>query len=415
MQNKGQKSDVSVLFSNTIMLYILQISGYVFSLITFPYLTRVLGPDKYGILVFTNAAMTYFQMFIDFGFLLFATKECSQNRGDKERLGEITSSVVQAKFLLAVVGFIIITILVSFVNAFAEKKLFMLFSYIPIFLSVLIPDFLFRGLEKMSIITYRTIFARAIYTILIFLTVKTENEYLYIPIITSLGNLSVVAWMWLIIVKDLRIKYRIVCLNKTISMIKDSSIYFLSRIASTAYGASNTFILGFVYSNADLAQFGVANTLISSARVIFSPIADSLYPYMVNKKNYKLVKRLLFVAVPLILIGTAILFIFAEEIIILVCGADFSGVVPIFKAMLPILLITLPIYLLGFPVLGAMGKMKEANMSVVYAALFHVLGLFVLYFTGNLQFIAVAYLTCVSESVMLLLRIYYILKEKGRR
>ena len=171
-KNTGLKS----LFSNTIMLYILQISGYVFPLITFPYLTRVLGPDRYGILVFANATMTYFQLLVDFGFLLSATKECSINRGDKKKLGEIVSSVVQAKLLLVFVGFAITVILVSFVDVFAKKRLFMLFSYISVFLSIFIPDYLFRGLERMSIITYRTIIAKAIYTMLIFVIVKTPDE-----------------------------------------------------------------------------------------------------------------------------------------------------------------------------------------------------------------------------------------------
>ena len=403
-KNTGLKT----LFSNTIMLYILQISGYVFPLITFPYLTRVLGPDRYGILVFANATMTYFQLLVDFGFLLSATKECSINRGDKKKLGEIVSSVVQAKLLLVFVGFAITVILVSFVDVFAKKRLFMLFSYISVFLSIFIPDYLFRGLERMSIITYRTIIAKAIYTMLIFVIVKTPDEYLYIPIITSVGNLFVVIWTWLVITKNLQIKYRIVSFSNTIQAMKESSVFFLSRIASTAYGASNAFILGFICSGAALANFGAANTLISSARVMFSPIADSLYPYMVNKKNYKLVKMLLFILSPLILIGTIVLFIFAEPIVVLICGSEFSEAVPIFRAMLPIIPITLPLYLLGFPVLGAMGKMKEANMSVVYAAIFHMVGLGVLFAIGSLNFISVAILTCGSEAIVLTLRIFYV-------
>jgi PST family polysaccharide transporter len=260
----------------------------------------------------------------------------------------------------------------------------------------------------MSIITYRTIIAKAIYTMLIFVIVKTPDEYLYIPIITSVGNLFVVIWTWLVITKNLQIKYRIVSFSNTIQAMKESSVFFLSRIASTAYGASNAFILGFICSSAALANFGAANTLISSARVMFSPIADSLYPYMVNKKNYKLVKMLLFILSPLILIGTIVLFIFAEPIVVLICGSEFSEAVPIFRAMLPIIPITLPLYLLGFPVLGAMGKMKEANMSVVYAAIFHMVGLGVLFAIGSLNFISVAILTCGSEAIVLTLRIFYV-------
>ena len=51
MRNKEHK----VLATNTIMLYVLTLSNYVFSLLTVPYQTRVLGPELYGIIGFAIA------------------------------------------------------------------------------------------------------------------------------------------------------------------------------------------------------------------------------------------------------------------------------------------------------------------------------------------------------------------------
>ena len=70
-------SKEKLLAKNTLMLYIMQISSYIFPLISFPYLTRVLGAEKYGIVVFANSIMSYFTLFIEFGFLLSGTKICS--------------------------------------------------------------------------------------------------------------------------------------------------------------------------------------------------------------------------------------------------------------------------------------------------------------------------------------------------
>ena len=76
----SKNKDINTLASNTIMLYIMQISGYIFPLFTFPYLARTLSPEYYGMMTFVTSTMVYFQMLIDFGFILSATKECSIHR-----------------------------------------------------------------------------------------------------------------------------------------------------------------------------------------------------------------------------------------------------------------------------------------------------------------------------------------------
>ncbi len=404
------KRELKTLFSNTIMLYIMQISAYIFPLITFPWLTRSLGPEKYGVVNFANAIIVYFQLFVDFGFILSATRDCSIHRDDKKKLSMIASSVVEAKMLISFVGFTALLGIIGVVEAFRENAVYLIFCYISVFLSVFIPDYLFRGLEKMSSLTYRSIISRAIYTVLVISLVHSPNDYLLIPIFNAISNLFIVIWSWLIVVKKFKIHFSFVPLKNALEALKSSSMFFLSRIATTVYSASNVFILGFVVSDAVMGQFSAANNLITNGKSMFSPIADSLYPYMVTKKNYRLVKIILAITIPVILIGTAVLYFAADWFILFFCGEGYEGAVPVFRAMLPMMLITLPEFILGFPTLGAMNMMKEANLTVIYAAIFHAIGLAVLFFTNNLTLIAVSFLTCVSESVVLISRIIYVMK-----
>ena len=63
-----QSKDGKVLVKNFAYLSLLQIIGYVFPLITIPYLARVIGVDGYGKIAFALSVIVYFQTFVDWGF-----------------------------------------------------------------------------------------------------------------------------------------------------------------------------------------------------------------------------------------------------------------------------------------------------------------------------------------------------------
>lgn len=388
-------------------------STFVFPLITLPHLTRTLGAANYGIVVLASAVMQYFQLFIDFGFILSGTAACSKERDNKGRLQTIVSSIVYGKLFLSFVGLAIICLLVMLLDVFRGKELFMICSYIPLMLTSFVPDYLFRGIERMGTITFRTIASKFVYTLMIFVLVRNVDSYYFIPLSLFVSNLIIVLWSWSFIAKKLKLKLVRVKLKEIKEQLKASAEFFASRIATTVYSASNVFVLGlYGYSDADMGIYGAANTLINYGKSMFSPIADSLYPYMIKNKNHKLVRKILLVLCPIILAGCVLLFVISDFVISLMAGKEYMDSVPIFRCMIPMLLITLPSYLYGFPMLGSIGRNDKANQSVFIGAGFHFIGLITLFATGFLDFYSITILTTVTESLILTTRVYFFNKYK---
>ena len=402
------------LAKNTFFLYLMQISTYIFPLLTFPYLTRVLGSEKYGVVVFSNAVIQYFTLFLEFGFLLSATNLCSESREDKKKLGNITYGVMYAKVLLAIVAGIVLILVCLLVPVFQKNSLFFILSYVGVLLTILLPDFLFRGIEEMSILTYRVIFSKFVYTALIFLLIKQSNDYLYVPIATIGANLIAVLLTWYEIKKKNYIEKTKVSFKEIFMYLKESSTFFLSRVAVSLYTTLNTVLLGFKFNDYAMGQYGVANNLINTGRSFISPISDSIYPYLVKNKNYKLVKKLLLILEPIIILGCFVLYFFAGPIIKIICGNGYDDSVPVLRAMLPLVVITLPTYLCGFPLLGSIGKIKYANISTIIGAIFHVLCLVFFYCLGILNFVSISLLTFCTELIVLSIRLHVVISTLKR-
>ena len=67
----GSKKGV---LKNVFSLGVVQLCNYVFPFITVPIVSRIIGPDKFGVINFAAVFMTYFTLLINFGFDLSATR-----------------------------------------------------------------------------------------------------------------------------------------------------------------------------------------------------------------------------------------------------------------------------------------------------------------------------------------------------
>ncbi|MFJ8512850.1 oligosaccharide flippase family protein [Lysinibacillus xylanilyticus] len=397
--------------NNTFMQYIMTFAQYLFPLITFPYLTRVLEPEMYGIVTYLTATITFFQIFVDYGFNLSATKEIAQNQDNKKFIGKIVGSIIQAKVLLVLASILIYTIIIMFIPILQENIILSYLYMGTVVLSIWLPDFLFRGIERMAIITNRFLVSKTITTALTFVMVQSKDDVIWIPLLNIFGSLVAILLTWYQIKKTLRIRVYFSSFRFMVSNIKISTVYFISTFATTAFGIANTFMLGVMELPLNqVAYWSLSYSLIGMAQSLYTPITNSLYPHMVARRDFKLVKKLLIIFMPLILLTTIFVWGLSDLIITILAGKQYLDAVPIFRSLLPVLIFSFPAMVLGFPVLGAIGKVKETTITTIISSLFHIMGLVVLVVSGKFTVINIAILRSITEFILLATRGYYILR-----
>lgn len=401
-----QDSQNGRLARNTIMLYVMTIGKYVLPLITLPYLTRILTPEYYGVVTYMTSTMNYFQVLVDFGFLYSSTREASLNRCDKQALGEILSSTICAKVLLSGIGAVILVLMIPFVKILRTHITLAALYYISVAVTIFLPDYIYRGLEKMEIVSGRFILARVVSAVLTFALIRSPDDILLVPVLTICGNLVAVIFSFLHLYKKEKIYLVRTSIKKIITALKQSSVFFIATFATTAFGATTTFLMGIVDVSSDqIAYWNLAYQIVSTIQMLYDPIISSLYPHMVKEKDYSLVKKIVVYLMPIVIVGTLVCYYFAEAAIRIVGGAEYMDAVPVFRYLLPMLIFSFPAQLLGFPVLASMGKEKWGTVSTVISAIFHVGGLFVLIGIGKFDIIHVAVLRSCTDGVLLVSRL----------
>ena len=401
------------LMKNTLMLYILTFSNYFLGLIVAPYETRVLGAEIYGLLGAATAVMVYFQLIIDFGFLLSGTQEVALHREDTQFLSKLFTAITCGKLILTAISAVALTVLCKVVPFWQDRLNFYALCFLYTALNSLIPDYLYRGLERMSAITVRTVCIKVFFTLGIVLLVKAPGDVWLIPVLTAIGNGAAMLYSFRDVNKRFGIRFCAIGWSDVADCMKKSSVFFYSRIATTAYSAMNTVILDVISgSGAITAYYTSADKLITTGKSALSPISDSLYPYMVKNRDFKLVKKVLLILEPLIFAFCAICFVFAEPLCGLFFGAEFAPAGKVLRAMLPVGVVILPSYILGFPMMSAMGISKHANYSVIFGSVIHIINLLLLWVTGNINMVTLGISVSVAETLILGYRIVVILRNR---
>ena len=268
--------------TNILSLFSLQGFTYILPLITFPYLTRVLGPGKFGLVAFATAFIAYFQMVTAYGFDLSATREISINRDNNIQLSKIFSSVIFTKLLMMCLSFLALSMIVFSIGSFRSNWILYFFTFGLVIGNLLMPSWFFLGMEKMRYISILNICTSIIFTVSIFIFVRNSADYLYVPLINSIGAIIIGIIAMRIVLKDFKIKFNMPSKEDIKTQLKSGWHIFISTVAISFYTTSNVFVLGIFASSTLVGYYSVADKIIYMAIGLLGPISQSLYPHITS-------------------------------------------------------------------------------------------------------------------------------------
>ena len=248
-------------------------------LITLPYLVRTIGLAKFGAYSMVYTVLQYVLLVSAYGFSYTATKQVAQNRDNIDYIGVIFHSTIVARYLISIPALLAGLSLTYLI--YPIDYIWMYIGGIGIILGdILNPVWLFQGYEKMRYMTYVNVVCKLFFTILIFIFVRTVDDYLYITLWNSLGFIVAGVLSYYISFKVFKLKFVKIKKSDVIYQIKDSWSVFLSTVFMNLYRNSNIFLLGFFVSDYGVGVYSAAEKVVKAVQSVTAPISNALFPYL---------------------------------------------------------------------------------------------------------------------------------------
>lgn len=394
-------------YKNTLWQYGLQILKHLFPLLLIPYLTRILGTEGYAVYAYLLSFMGVVQTIADFGFTLSGTKKVVDLRGDTAALSRLVGAITVARLMLLCGLFFCVMVVTRFIPIMAENTVYVIWAFFATAGRTVLPDFIFQGNERMGPLTTRYFASKGVQVALTILLVRGPGDLILVAVADVLSEIVDIVWSYRAQKRLFGVGIARPTFKESFEELRVSAIYCVSNVSSSLFSGFTTVIIGLaITSKTDIAFWSLTLTTVNAVQSLYTPIANSLYPHMIKNRDFGFARKLALVALPVLVLGIVAYCALSKPIMLVLGGPEYVGGAHVMWMISPIFIFSFYGILIGWPVLGAMGHVKELTVSTLFTGIVNVVSLLALYLAGliTLDVICVARWGC--DALLLLVRVF---------
>lgn len=368
MENK-EKS----LKKNFCMNAILTMSQFIFPLITFPYVSRILLAEGTGKVSFATSIISYFAMFAQLGIPTYGIRACAQVRNDKKKLSKTAQEIFIINIIMSILAYIVFFIALCNVPRLKDEKTLLIIVSATIFFNAIGMEWLYKALEQYTYITIRSVIFKFIALIAMFLLIHQQSDYIIYGAISIFASSASNIFNFFNVHKY--ISLRPVGEYNFKQHLKAVSVFFALSCAATIYVNLDTVMLGFMKTNVDVGYYNAAVkiktilvSIVTSLGTVLLPRASYYVEHGLKEDFYRITKKAInfvfLVATPLMLY----FMFFAKEGIFFLSGNIYGGAIVPMQIIMPTLFFIGLTNIMGMQILVPLGKENIVLYSEIVGA-----------------------------------------------
>lgn len=339
-----------------------------FPLITFPYVSRILGPVNIGKINFSLSIVSYFVMIAMLGISNYGIREAAKIRDDKIQLSKFVKEILALNTISSIISYAILFLLVFTVNKLADYRSLISLLSTTIFFTVIGIDWFFYAVEDLTSVTLRSFGFHILSFISLFIFVRKPEDYMNYTLISVVS--SVGSNIFSIFISKRFVDYRLPIKIDIKKHLKPIMTFFFISVATTVNSSIDTTMLGFISGDKQTGFYSVANRIIrivvsmaTAATVILPRLS---YLYMQNKieEIKDVIATTLYTIMCLVIPAIVGIFLIAEPVILIISGKAYLDSIIVLKVMLPSIFFLALSNLTGSHLFMATGMEKHVIYSV---------------------------------------------------
>lgn len=402
---------------NFIMNAILTMSSFVFPLITFPYVSRILLPEGMGKVAMATAVVAYFALLARLGIPMYGVRACAEVRDDRMQLSKVVHELFLINLGMTGFSYLLFFGTVFAVPSFQTESVLYLIIGSTLFFETIGVEWLYKGLEEYSYITYRSIFFKIVALAATFLLVHTGADYIKYGAITILAASA----SNLLNLYNLRkyITFKPFSGYSFKPHVKPILFFFATTCAIVIYTQLNTVILGLLKTNADVGLYDSAMKIKNILVSVVTALGAVLLPrasYYVKQGLFedfaKITEKAIHFVCILALPMMAYFIVFATNGIHFLSGKQFDGAILPMQIVLPTIFLIGLTTVIGIQVLVPLGKEKEVFYSVSFGGVVDLAAC--LFLIPGYAVVGAAISNLLAELTVFVLQIYYVRQCKDK-
>ena len=400
---------------NFIYSTILTFSTYLVPLMVFPYISRILGVDCIGAIDTIDNIIDYCILFSMMGMSTLGIREIAKYKNYKKRLQETFNNLFWLNAISTIVVFFFLIVVTICIPILQQRIVLLTIGTFKLFANLFWIEWFYRGLEDFKYITIRSVIVRLLFIVSVFVFIKEKSDFtLYYILFVSIVIINAIC-NWTYKRNKVSLRFKHIALK---AYAKPFIILGVFAMLSAIYTKLSIPVLSFTCGDTEAGYYATATRMYQVVIALISSLISVLIPRMsvlIRESNYTEIshlfelafKMLFFISLPIIWYVEFL----APDIIAIFAGNEFvQAAIPMRIVIFLVLIIgSEQIYIMQLliplnkdkivAVAGLCGVITWAILSTILVPLLHGIG-------TSIVWIA-------TESVVLLIAIYYIKKTMG--
>ena len=342
---------------------------FLFPLISFPYVSRIMLADGIGQVNFYSSIIQYVILAFGLGIPLYGVREIARVRSDRAALQQTTVELLSLHALLTLLGYLVVGGLCLFVGRIQENIPLFLIVSMNLFFTTIGCEWFYQGTEDFGYITVRGIIVKTVSLIFLFAFVHSKTQLLLYGLYTVVGSIGGNVFNFLRLRKYVHLREVPWTSLSLFRHLKPSLSVFLFNIVTSVYLQLSTVLLGFIRDDAQVGYYTVGMKLVRIVMMVSSAFGVVMLPRLSNlvaekrMDEFRALSPRAFEFMFCLTLPMAVGLIFVSPYLIpLMCGPGYEPAIPVLAITASVIFAIGLSNVLGMQIFYPLGKIGLVNL-----------------------------------------------------